>query len=437
MKSFVISVATVLLTLPPLRANGDERLAPAIHSVLETGFQQARADEKALQSAFQSAVRTLGSEHPYLDYAFSVVLRKNFHAKEGDERLQLAATSTSPPVFLAREELILDHLKRGRYQDALMSLEELAEQIAQTPEESTFAADARRSAGWIGGVLAYLEGPLGNQEVKKLARLKESRIARHLGQTYGGMYQTGRLKTSLRHQELLDSVKDKKEIVQEEKQELAAQSQEQVEKFKEQQAAFEERFQDFQDVATDSLSEIDSKLSVLEQQFATSLETERTMTITSTGIRLEIQRLRQEADATSQGISANTGRFNRFQRIDLIDQQIALLERELIILTNDYALLLESRNNLIQVAKQMMARRQQLVGQVQAAANSAQAEQQRLNRMQQQITQMEEKASSSLEVDPKVIAQVRKVKAYTSYERRTVQDERDLLLQVFQNSKRD
>ncbi len=430
MRVLIVALAWFATSAPFLCAE-ETKLASAVQHLLDVGFQSGRVSTSQLQTAYDKSVTLLGETDPNLEYAFSIVLRKNFNAKEAQSRLESAALSDDPVVLLAREKIILRKLKKNRYAHMVENLVDLAESIGKIPVEGTKSADAQRSARWIGMVLAFLEGPLGNNEVMVQALAADAAVKQNLGQDYVDSYQAGRLDLSLRKTELLGSVIEVKDEVQVKKDRLAEQTKKQSEIVEEQQEEFKEKFEEFQDVANDDLSDLDSKLKVLEGQFESSMQTEQVMILTATRLRLELQNLKSEYNRVQNGDRITAGQINNtttIQRRDRIEQQITFRERELIVMSRDLTLLVQSRRNLVSLAKRMIAKRNNIAARYQSAANAANAEKQRLSRMQQRIAKLEKKAGASPDSDPKVISQLRAIQKFSSYEKRGLTEEKELLI---------
>lgn len=428
-------IAFMICLLPTQAARGEQvalqELYQPVKMLLDRGFQQQRVAPEELERVYADVIRLVGGQDPHVDYAMSIVLRKNFVAEEAQTLLERAASRDNPAVFLAREELILQRLKKRQYADVLDLLIDLSQQVGRIPAESPQSSDAARSARWIGLLMAYLEGPLGRDEVKESVRSIEPQLANHLGSIYLGAYRAGRLAAAMRNQELMKEVSDVRGTVAIAKVQLNAEAISKEQEVSDQKAELKSQVSDFQDVASDSLSDLDSKLAVMDDQFQASLETEQSMVVTATSLRLQIEQLKRDANLTGfldQSIR-QTGQVRSNLRVSQYDQQIARLEQELLVLSQDYALLLESRAQLVAVAQRMLARRAQMTSQIQSAARGAAERQTRLDRMQKQIDKMKQKVDASLESDPKVAVKLRAMQEFRSYDKRGLEEERMLLLQ--------
>lgn len=409
-------------------------LDKAVRELISAGFQDQRVPFEELQSQFGAGVAELGQPHPLLDYAYSIVLRKNFHASEGQKYFDQAVGSSQPVVLLAREQVIHRKLKKRGFAAAIPMLVQLAKTVGEIPPANQQSIEAKRSAAWIGSAMAFLKNSIDDEELAVEIREAEPQIVQNLGRHYVSSYQSGRLKTALKTQAMLSKVDEVREQVQKEKNELAVEARNDAQEVTTQKQAFTEKVEDFRDVANDDLSDLDSKLAVLEKQFEASLEAERTMTVTATGLRLDLQRLYRELELINSGspVASNgisRGPIQSFRDANLIEQQITFIEQQLVLMNRDYSQLLVSRSDLMAVAKQMIAKRRAMAANFQSAAQAANAQMLRLERMQQRIEKAEAEAAESPDLAPQVVAKLRQLKDFTNYDRRGLVDERDLLLQ--------
>lgn len=430
MRCFLIFTAICLFSAISARGE-DQQLLQEVEQLLTGGFQPERVALEKLASAYESAVQRLGRQDPVLEYAYSIVLRKNFAGHEGQELLEAAAASNSPIVFQAKEELIRQQLREKRYLTALPLLLKHTQVIGAVPAGSPQEADAQQSAEWIGGIYGYLAGPVGVSEVSQKAIELEPEFLTSLGDTYQVSFQRGWVRVEMIRQKLNRQVDEAQQAAAAVQQTTTDQMKASVKDIEAQKQEVKDQALKFEDVAVDDLSDLDSKIGVLEKQFEANLRAEQTMIVTATALRLEIGQLENLLTAPNADVTVRASRLPspiQQGRIQSLRDQLAFRQNELLVLSRDYALLLDSRNTVVQMAQNMIARRNQLAGQYQSTANVANAQIQRLTRMQERMKQAVKKAEKNPVLTQQVKTQSRLVADLNSYDQSGLQLERERLL---------
>ena len=173
---FWLAVAT------PCPADDTAPSAGAVERLLNAGFQDRTVPLAELSRAYQQERTQVGRDDPYLQFAYALVLAKNFQQGEVMAPLRGAAESVDPVVLPAREELVRLQLREGKYRSALEMLVDLAEATGGVPAEGPAGEDARRTAHWIGRIIVYLEGPLGQERIALEAKAADVPLRRLLGE---------------------------------------------------------------------------------------------------------------------------------------------------------------------------------------------------------------------------------------------------------------
>ena len=396
----------------------------AVRELLDAGFQERRVAITDLEKAYDRSIEQVGEATGRLDYAYSIVLRKNFHGDESAEQL-IAAAESDDRVFLAKEELIRQHIKKNRFSDAISGLVDLSKSIGEIPAEHDASKDAFRSARWVGLTIAFLKDGLERDDIKEAATNAEQKILNNLGDRYTQSYQIGRGDMTLRKRSLLAEVAELKAAVQAENAEQIVKAKQEVEDIRKRQDEIAEKLAEIQDVTNDDVADLDSKLKALGEQLEASLEAEQAMQVNMATIRFDIDAITLELARLRDNFDDSLALRRRFF---ILDQQLRIRQNELFVLSNDYGLLLQSRQNIQQVANQVLARRKQLAGRFRAQSNSANEEYDRLTKLEERFKKIEEKAKDGPEFDRKVRSKLRKVRDFDSYDKRNVDIEREMLL---------
>ncbi|TWT39844.1 hypothetical protein KOR42_51230 [Thalassoglobus neptunius] len=184
----------------------------AVNELLDAGFQKGPVEASILEAIYNRQRAKLGGESSLLDYAYSIVLRKNFQATEGAAKLQEAA-SASEPVLLAREELIRQQIEKGKYSSAITELEGLAEAIRSIPHDSPQFAQAMKSAYWTGIAIDFLQNSLGNASISAEAQLLEARLSENLKDRYSLYFRSGLGDAALTRRSLLAAIEKTKSAI--------------------------------------------------------------------------------------------------------------------------------------------------------------------------------------------------------------------------------
>lgn len=414
----------VLFLISSAAAVAQANVENAVQALLRVGFQSARVSPADLRVAYERELAQLGGPDARLDFAYSLVLRKNFAGKEGQEILEAAAASTAPIVFLAREELIDQLVRRRRYAEALLRVEQLAKVLGQVAVESPQAHEARRSAHWLGIVVAFLEDPLGIDKVQEQAQEVDANMQRLLGEHYFEQYQSGRLKVRFTQQQISGKVSEVQDEIAVQKDETLKQVTVGSQELQEKQTELQKLAKDFTDITSDSLADLNSKLTVLEKQLEVSLETEKMMLIRSTILRTELQQLYRDWEFATNVRTGTAELIN-------LEGQIAARERELVLMSRDHLVLLGSRKQVVTLAEQLVAKRAAMSANFQNQANAARETMARLQRMQQTLNKTEKKATEDVNESRQVKAAQKKLKDFSSYSESSLELRRQLLLKSF------
>ncbi|MEW4489525.1 hypothetical protein AB1L42_15695 [Thalassoglobus sp. JC818] len=429
-------------SVPPESSSGESPLYKAISELLDAGFQKGPVEASTLDAIYNRQRNELGGESSLLDYAYSIVLRKNFQAAEGTSKLQEAASATEP-VLLAREELIRQLIEKNKYSSAITELEQLSKIIRSIPKENPQFAQAAKSAYWIGIAIDFLQNSLGNDSISAEAKQAEARLNENLKDRYSLYFRSGRGDAALTRRSLLAAIEKTKSAIVETQTEELEKAKEESEQIAQQQVELEEKLNEFRDVATDDVADLDAKIAALQEQYSASLEAEDSIQTNLVLVQNVITELRIKIDILSTEIAelvnANSGQritflvrriitTKRIQRTAL-EEQLWAAERDLLVISNSYATLMQSRSELTAVGRRMIQRRQELAGKYQRQSAGARAELEKLERLQAQIERSEENAKEDVNSNRRVKSASRRVREFSSYYDGSLAAERSRLIQ--------
>lgn len=377
-------------------------------NLLSVGFESRIVPVDELERAYQSELAHLPGGSPYLEYAFALVLSRNLQPKQAVTHLQAAARSRSPVLLPAHEELIRRGIAASDYQPALEMLAEYACLIDELSSDSGDTTEARRAAGWLGGMVAYLEGPANApDEIEELSKLTGSQLKLLLDRRFVKDYETGR-----------QAVKDLQADLEKQVDEATTQStskqlddQKELETRKEQveqrTATIRETSTSAQKTMREQLGDVDGKIKLLEKQFNFSLEAEQRLIASQVILQAEIRRLKQQ-----QNVNQNSNdRFvnNGFlPRAGQIGEQIAAAEVQYALSINQHVILLQSRFELMQHAKSLLLIRQGLAQKAGMTAVQTQSQLELMKRWENRLEAEGKKQDKAKTSESSSVARIRR-----------------------------
>jgi hypothetical protein len=420
------SLASVLLAGEP----DLERIRHATSAMLEAGFQVRAVSTEELDRLYQNELRDLGQPHPYLEFAYWLALSRNFATASGVEHLITAAQSTSPVVLPAREQLIRSQISAGHHDEALEMLVDLAEQVGAIQENQPTAADAHRSAKWIGQILAFLQGPAGLEPLNKQATAIETPIRALLGQRYQADLQSGRAEVVTVQRGLINDLNTALRKAQDKKVQTQQDLHEKKETISQRQQALVESADQIRTSFKEKLSGVDDKLKIMEKQFTMSLEAEQRLQASQILLEAEINRLQQQLQLAQ---TPNNRNANRQRYPNNLEQALAAAETQYALTVNQYALLLQSRYELSKQAQQLLAQRQAIAAQFQSTRSEMQNQQALMGRWQSRLDQVAKlEAQAPIAKERTVNSIRRQMSALSSYDTGTFDEQRRLLMDLLE-----
>jgi len=428
----------IWLSISTIAVSGEtQNVIPARAAALKLlalGFDESRfVPLEELERAYESEKNRLPGGSPYLEYAFSLALTKNLQAKPAEVHLRTAAKSHTPVLLPAHEELIRRTIAAADYRQGLEMLAEYACLIGEIPE-SEGTAEAHRAAGWLGSMIAFLEGPAEtSDEIENLSKLTGNQLKLLLDQRYVQDYEAGRQAVKEAHASLQRQFKEA--VTQSESKQLD--DRQELETRKEQigQRATEikEASLSTQKTLREQLTDVDGKIKILDKQFGLSLEAEQRLIASQILLQAEISRLKV---LLQQQSSASNDRFpnsSPFSRAGSLNTQIVAAEAQYALSINQHALLLQSRFELTGNAKALLQARQNLVQQSGTTALQTQSQLELMKRWTNRLESQEKKQDKTSATDATSVARVRRrMNDLATYDNGTLEHRRQVFTSLLQ-----
>lgn len=412
---------------------GDKQaVGQAALGLLEAGFRDQAVSIADLEETYAAARRMIGRDHPYVEYAFALVLSRNFAPEEAAPHLRSAADAEEPVVFAAREDLIRTRIEAGDQLAAIEMLVELAEAVRRVPAQSPAAADAHRCAACIGRMLAYLEGPCGVPAVAARAASAHLPIRALLGGDYLPDLQAGRSDVIDMQRALAAQLGSAAHKVQSAKAGNQQQAQDKQQELNQQQQALARTTEQLNATFQQQLRDIDARLSLLDKHFTSSLETEQRLLAAQAVLQVEIARLKQQLNGMSGTRNVVPASLS-LQQMALRDQALADAEGRQSLYANEYTQLLRSRSQLIQAAQILFSQRQEITSQFRSAATGVNQQLEFVNRWKSRLElAAKQESQATVGKTPAVTLLRRRMSDLATYDHPSYEDQRHRLQQLLE-----
>lgn len=383
-----LSLGATVLLADPRNVPHSQTLALKL---LNLGFESRIVSLEELKRVYESEKSRLPEDSPYLEYAYSLVLSKNLQPMEAEIHLRAAAESRLPILLPAHEELIRRTIVAADYQAALEKLAEYACLLGEMPVDGPSAEEAHRGAGWLGGMVAYLEGPAKvPADVKNLSKLTGDQLKLLLDQRYVKGYDAGRQavhETSAgMERQLNEAITQSTSKQGDDRQELKAKK----DQIEQRAAELKEASSSAQKTAREQLNDLDNKIKLLEKQFSLSLEAEQRLMASQILLQAEIDRLRGLLQFNERS-NERQSPTSPFSRTGQLNGQLMAAEAQYALSINQQAVLIQSRYELMGTARGLLQSRQELAQKAGVSAAQTQSQLDLMKRWEQRLEAEEKK----------------------------------------------
>jgi hypothetical protein len=396
--------------------------------LLDAGLTRKAAGVPAAEARHVAARRSRPDD-PRVDYAFALVLLRNFKQARAVEVLE-RSIETAPAYVPTHQALIRELLRNKSYTDVAEALLELADVVG--PAGTTPAAEAEEAARWIGRVAAFLGGPLGDERFQPIAEKTADALRVRLGPDLAAAFDEGRVALGEEHRRLQDSRTLAAAEAEEEKHKELDQAAEKSKQLDAERERLEMSKDQWKAWIKEQVGEIDSQLGALEKQHGSVTSGQQSLTESITAVRLERERLLQfAADQNNNNRNSNlppglvvNPRF--------VEQQLAILEAQLSQYLAEYDGLERQRLSILSTAANLLGQRQSSLNRYQKATGEAAKEIQKLKRWDDRLQQQAEKAAKTPLSRSKQVAAVNsRIKSWLTFETFDFEQERQRLLNEY------
>ena len=198
-----------LLGAAELSEADQARFRASVERMLDRGFKPGPQGLKAAEESYREAAR-LRPGDPRLEYAWGLVLLRQFRHRKATERLRLATELSGAPYWPAWQALVWCRLTAGDFEPGAESALGLAEHVSG--DKSADEEAQRDAAVWLGRVIEGLE--ITTEPAARRERVAEinARILQLFGPELQKAYKSGKQQTRERRAALkqeIDAIREK------------------------------------------------------------------------------------------------------------------------------------------------------------------------------------------------------------------------------------
>lgn len=179
MASFKRIVLTVVIAATATTVVGDAHADATLREVQELfrlGWSTSFKDRASADNQFE-AVKQVAAGNLDAYYAHSLVLIKQRRYQEAAKLLDDLVRADSGNVHYLRAKAWLDALTKN-YESSLLTLDRLGQQVAELDEK--LQTQRRELSGFLGRMLGFLEGPVGNSSTQATVAASKAKIVARL-----------------------------------------------------------------------------------------------------------------------------------------------------------------------------------------------------------------------------------------------------------------
>jgi hypothetical protein len=394
-------------------------------ALLDEGFQRhPDAAETARRQA--ERLQELRPRDPRIEYALALIQLRNFHQAEALQHLD--ASLAIDPAYLPAWQLRLAlQLKGKHYADVTDRLYELADVVGRAGSPPPDPIVREQIARYIGRVVAFLQGPLGDYEIAELMRAHAHNLDVLLGQDLHAAYTAGRIELTREHHALLDEADILEAAAETDKQHELEQAQAQGEKLDAQRQDVERTQDEWDAIIEEEIGEIDSNLESLEQRHDSVQQELTSLTEAITVVRVEIQRLLSVRDRLIRdGENEDAPHPVNTASIDL---QIAALQVELDQYLAQYDVASQEHAQILRAADSLMRRRRTALANYQKATGRAAERIQQLDRWTERLEAQAAETQQTPASEARAVSALRRrIRTWSTYDQFDLMAGKDRLL---------
>lgn len=392
-------------------------------ALLDQGFQR-QPDALSEAVARADGLREERPDDPRVSYALALIALRNFKQTEAIDHLEQAIVVD--PAYLPAWRLRLGlQLKGKHYLETVERLYELADVVGRASPSPPDGELREQIAEYIGRVIAYLEGPLGDYEVAELCAPHARNLDALLGDDLHSAYTSGRIALTREHHALLDEEEILKAAAEADKEQQLADAAARGEELDTERQDVKRTQAEWDAIIKEEVGEIDSQLGALEKRHDSVRQELTTLANAITAMQLQISQLlaiRQSAE--------EEGRQNRRQvNATAIDLQIAACQAELAQYSAQYDAVSAEQAQIVRAGRSLVGQRDRALANYQRATGKAAERVQQLDRWIDKVDVGIGDTESSAAEDATVIKALRRrIRTWTTYEKSDLLAEKARLL---------
>ncbi len=412
--------ATAAEALPPIAEDQapvqvlvDAGYRDRFAALLDDGFER-HPDSLSNAVARSGRLEEMRPNDPRVDYALALIALRNFNQSEAIGHLE-SAVATDPAYLPAWRALLGLQLKGKDPIQVVDRLYELADVVGRASASPPDAKVREEIAAYIGRVVAFLEGPLGDYEVAELCRAHARNLDVLLGDELHSAYTAGRIELTREHHALLDEEEILKTVAEADKEQRLAEAEVRSDELDEERQSVKRTQEEWDAIIKEEVGEIDSNLSALEKRHG-SVQTElNTLADAITTVRVEIQRLLSIRD--SEEFDGGNRRPRPRSNTDAIDLQVAALQVELNQYLAQYDATAQEQAQILQAARSLMSQRERALRNYQKATGKAADRIKQLDRWTDRVEAQAEETEQRPASDSRLVSSLRRrMRTWTTYD---------------------
>jgi hypothetical protein len=394
-------------------------------TLLDEGFRRQPDSAEVAQRRAESLQKAHPGD-PRIEYALALILLRNFQQAEAIERLD-ASLAVDPAYLPAWQLRLALQLKGKHYADVVDRLYALADVVGRASSSPPDIAVREQTARYIGRVVAFLQGPLGDYELAELMQAHAHNLDVLLGDDLHAAFTAGRVELTKEHHALLDEADILEAAAEADKQHELEQAQAEGEKLDAQRQDVERTQEEWDAIIKEEVGEIDSNLEALETRHDTVQQELNTVTNAISVVRIEIQRLLSLRD---RAIGDDEGRGPpRPVNTTAIELQISALQAELEQLLIQYEAASQERAQILQAAGSLMRQRQTALSNYQQATGRAADRIEQLDRWTERVEAAAAETQQTPASEARAVSALRRrIRAWSTYGNFDLNAEKDRLL---------
>jgi len=338
-------------------AAADDTLARTFETLAQAGLNGTAEGLVEAEAAYARAKR-LAPDDGRVDYAWSIVLTRHRQLAEAEQAFEkaLAAKQVCLPAQVARVRRTLKSRKYMQVAEELIELAELSGNTAQTQ----FTPDERRaSAEWIGRVVAFLSGPLGDAELVAVVRRREPGLRSYLGE-WQADYDRGQRELGLTHRGLQDKLSLVIAEAESQKAESLRTNQDKQAKLDDAYKSASSEGAKAHETVGERLADLNTRIGSLEKQFENLLTTETRITESLFQMQMELTRLEIDLQRLSNYEGYPAAKRIYAMKMQETQIEIELLQTDLTMVWNEKQQLLGQAGSAVRTRLTALSQQQQL-----------------------------------------------------------------------------